>query len=155
MDFVQQRMRSSGTEVHALFYPWAAIGMNIGAVVSLRHKDYFNYLPGLCLIIPFLLFDHTTGARLVVVKLGLEFEIAAGIPILIPSACFTHYNTILEEAGVRNSFTAWTDGSIFLWRDLNGRSFSDVSVDEQRDFKRSMAERVARGFDLFPKRSVA
>lgn len=68
--------------------------------------------------------------------------------------CFTHYNTVLEEAGVRNFFTAWTDGSIFLWRDLNGRSFSDFSIEEQRDFKHSMAARVACGFNLFPKRTV-
>ncbi|KAI0055134.1 hypothetical protein BV25DRAFT_1784454, partial [Artomyces pyxidatus] len=55
------------------------------------HKDFLNFVTGLCLIIPFGSFDHTKSCRLVVRELGLEFEVGAGVPILIPSALYTQY----------------------------------------------------------------
>ncbi|KAI0037875.1 hypothetical protein FA95DRAFT_1506397, partial [Auriscalpium vulgare] len=120
-----------------------------------RHVDFFNLGPGWCMIIPFGDFDHRRDCRLVVEELGMEFEVAAGVPIWIPSATFHHYNTILVSRGVRYSFTAWTSGSLFQWRDLNGRAVNQLSSEERRQYLASLADRLIEGVRMFPLRSEA
>ncbi|KAI0039262.1 hypothetical protein FA95DRAFT_1504409 [Auriscalpium vulgare] len=146
LDFVEDAI----PDVRAAFYPFACFAFNVGTVVCNPHKDFLNFITGLCLIIPFGKFDHTTCCRLIVRELGVEFEVGAGIPILIPSAMYTHYNTLLTKAGVRQSFTAWTGGPVVQWADLNGRSVSQLSKKEHEQYASSLPMRLAEGLALFP-----
>ncbi|KAI0037968.1 hypothetical protein FA95DRAFT_1506238, partial [Auriscalpium vulgare] len=141
------------TGCEALFYPFASFAFNIGDVSCRRHVDFFNLGPGWCMIIPFGHFDHKRDCRLVVEELGMEFEVAAGVPIWIPSATFHHYNTQLVSHGVRYSFTAWTSGSLFQWRDLNGRAVNQLTTDERRQYLASLADRLIEGVKMFPYKS--
>lgn len=147
MDYVTERR--PGTR--ACFFPWASFSFNLGLVVSRIHKDRLNLLFGLCLIIPFGVFNHQTSCRLVVHELGCEFEVGAGIPIWIPSALYSHYNTILVGMGVRESFVAWTGGPVFQWFDLGGRSVNSLTVSEKQEYLASMPFRIAQGLCRFPK----
>lgn len=146
MDFVEATCPSA----RACFYPWASFAFNLGTVVSLLHKDLLNLLFGLCLIIPFGKFNHRVSCRLVVKELGCEFEVGAGIPLFIPSALYSHYNTELCDMGFRESFVAWIGGPVFQWADLGGCSLSSLSPAEMAAYLESLPSRIAQGLASFP-----
>ncbi|KAI0043923.1 hypothetical protein FA95DRAFT_1608994 [Auriscalpium vulgare] len=148
MDYINDALPGVG----AAFYPFACFAFNLGDVMCRPHKDFLNFITGVCLIIPFGDFDHTTSCRLVVQELGLEFEVAAGIPIIIPSAMYTHYNNLLNRMGVRQSFTAWTGGPVIQWVDLKGRAVNELTREEEQEYRDSLTTRIARGLALFPVR---
>lgn len=149
MDFVQKYR--PGTR--PCFDPWASFCINMGLVISDDHKDLWNLLFGLCLIIPFGFFDFCTCARLGIKELGVEFEVAPGVPIWVPSAMYTHYNTELKKMGMRQSLVAWTGAPIFQWKDLDGRALAKLSPSEKAEYVASLPRRIAEGLTLFPLRS--
>ncbi|KAI0054221.1 hypothetical protein BV25DRAFT_1817297, partial [Artomyces pyxidatus] len=71
-------------------------------------------------------------------------------PILIPSALYTQYNTLLQGLGVRQSFTAWMGGPVVQWADLGGRAVSSLSRAEKKAYIASLPKRLAEGLALFP-----
>ncbi|KAI0056513.1 hypothetical protein BV25DRAFT_1813952, partial [Artomyces pyxidatus] len=146
-DFVAEKL----PDCNAAFYPFASFAFNVGRVVTAKHKDHQNLIAGLCMIIPFGTFDYRTCCRFVVVELGLEFEVAAGVPIFIPSAMYTHYNTALAAIGVRESFVAWTGAAVAQWVDLGGRAVNELSKAEKADYLRNLAMCLADGLALFPR----
>lgn len=125
----------------------------MGLVISNNHKDLWNLLFGFCLIIPFDFFDFRSCARLGIKELGVEFEVAPGVPIWVPSAMYTHYNTELTKMGMRKSLVAWTGAPIFQWEDLGGRPLTRLSVSEKAAYVASLPRRIAEGLSLFPFRS--
>ncbi|KAI0041642.1 hypothetical protein FA95DRAFT_1501168 [Auriscalpium vulgare] len=137
----------------ALFYPFASFAINVGEVCCRRHVDFSNLGPGWCMIVPFGNFDHKRDCRLLVEELGLEFEVAAGVPIWLPSATFHHYNSILVTLGVRFSFAAWTSGSLFQWRDLNGRAVNQLTDAERQEYQERLVDILKDGVKMFTVRS--
>lgn len=100
------------------------------------HLDFAN--TGVCVVVPFGDFDPTASARIVLEELGVEVELAPGVPFLFPSALFYHYNTTLCCAGVCYSFVAWMGASLVQWYKLDGRVFCDLCLWCQK-FMRSTA----------------
>lgn len=146
IDYVQERR--PGT--YACFHPWASVCLTLGDVAVDEHKDRWNLLFGWCHIIPFNFFDHRVSSRIGIVELGVEFEVGPGIPIWVPSAMYTHYNTLLREKGMRQSLVAWTGAPIFQWKDLGGRSVSRLTAAEKADYIASLPRHIAEGLACFP-----
>lgn len=143
-------VKAKHPEVDAAFYPFASFAINSGSrVVTLGHIDKANF--GLCLLIPFGNFDPEQ-ARLVLEELGVEIEVAPGVPVLFPSALYYHYNTALEAAGIRNSFVAWMGGSLVQWYALGGMAVRDLCKSAAKDYKSAAAraERIQLWLDMFP-----
>lgn len=77
------------------------------------------------------------------------------MPIWIPSAAFTHYNTPLVTGGaVRGSAVFWTGGTMFQHFELDGRMVSELSRDELLLYRLGKAARISEGIARFPRRSV-
>ncbi|KAH9923082.1 uncharacterized protein B0H18DRAFT_847485, partial [Fomitopsis serialis] len=104
--------------LESLFYPFASFALNVGDVVSSRHLDSTNLGPGLCCIIPFGVFNPSKDCRIGLAELGCEVEVGPGVPIWIPSAAFTHYNTpLVTEGATRGSAVFWTGGTMFQYHE--------------------------------------
>ena len=135
----------------AAFHPFAAFGFNIGRkIVTAPHKDHQNFVTGLCLVIPFDHFDHKASCRLILKEFGIEMEVGAGVPVLIPSALVTHYNTAMQDAGIRMSFTAWSAGSLFQWVDLGNQPLCALSQSEQAEEHARIPQKILEGLERFP-----
>ncbi|GBE89790.1 hypothetical protein SCP_1701150 [Sparassis crispa] len=146
LDYVLEK--DAGLE--ALFYPFASFALNAGIVVTLPHLDSTNYGPGLCCIMPYGTFDLAQDCRIGIAKLGYEIEVGPGVPVFIPSAMFTHYNTILISKGMRGSLVFWTGGSIFQWVELGGKMVSELSGPEHEVYIKGLAARILAGLARFP-----
>ncbi|KAH9922190.1 uncharacterized protein B0H18DRAFT_521974 [Fomitopsis serialis] len=138
----------------ALFYPFASFALNMGEVICARHLDCTNLGPGLCCIIPFGQYDPSSDCRIGLAELGCEVEVAPGVPLWIPSAAFTHYNTALVTGGAwRGSAVFWTGGTMFQYHELGGRMVSELSVTERSEYQAARDSRIAAGIARFPERS--
>ncbi|KIO21801.1 hypothetical protein M407DRAFT_28614 [Tulasnella calospora MUT 4182] len=137
-----------------LWGPFASIAVNSGgSVQAWYHKDGDNLPAGLCVIIPFGLFNHSTSAHLVIDFNGtpIRFELPAGVPFFMPSALLAHYNTCLMGDGeTRGSLVFWTSGKLFQWVDLGGRSVKDLTLEELRAWLGAGQERAQEAFGRFP-----
>lgn len=142
-------MESEGTVVQKHFYPFACLAVNCHPTVCLPHRDFKNVIAGVCCIMPFGDFQPHT-ARLVVQELELEIEVAPGVPIFIPSAVFTHWNTAMEKAGVRGSIVYWTGAALFQWLQLGFRSLKSLSKNEHALYKATMPQLLREGISRFP-----
>ncbi|KAH9924809.1 uncharacterized protein B0H18DRAFT_877739 [Fomitopsis serialis] len=141
--------------LESLFYPFASFALNVGDVVCSRHLDCTNLGPGLCCIVPFGTFDPSEDCRIGVAELGCEVEVGPGVPIWLPSAAFTHYNTpLMTEGATRGSAVFWTGGTMFQHRELGGRMVSELAPDELLLYRSGRAQRIADGIARFPMRSV-
>lgn len=148
-DAIAQKCAEEGSPIQRPFYPFASVGVNCHPTVCVRHRDGKNVVAGVCCIVPFGTFD-SRKARLVLEELNLEVEVAAGVPIFIPSAVFHHWNTALEGAGVRGSVAYWTGSSLFQWHDLGYRALNSFSSQFQNKYSKEAAARVRKGLDRFP-----
>lgn len=114
--------------------------------------DGENY--GLCAVIPFVMdghsYDASKGGKLVIHELKVAIEVRPGVPILFPSALYQHYNTALNDAGFRCSFTAWFGGALVQWADLGGRAKSELSVEEAAAWDSKLEQRIQEWVDIFP-----
>ncbi|KAL6300926.1 hypothetical protein BKA93DRAFT_739538 [Sparassis latifolia] len=136
--------------LEALFYPFTSFAFNVGVVVTLPHLDSTNYGPGLCCIMPYGTFDPSQDCRIGIAELGYEIEVGPGVPVFIPSALFTHYNTVLISKGMRGSLVFWTGGSIFQWVELGGQMVSDLSEAEREAYVNGVAARISAALARFP-----
>ncbi|KAI0368677.1 hypothetical protein BV20DRAFT_947663, partial [Pilatotrama ljubarskyi] len=146
LDFILERDEN----LTAPFHPFASFAVNTGRVVTKPHLDSSNFGAGLCCIVPFGNFDPSQDCRLGICELQYEVEVAPGVPIFIPSANFTHYNTTLLSMGVRGSVVLWTHGSLFQYSDLGGRTVRSLSEAERAHYHSSLPERIAEGVSRFP-----
>lgn len=132
-------------------YPFCGMCINVGEVICKPHRDVLNYRPGPCCIIPFGTLYSNTDCRVGVDELGLEFELAAGIPLYILSAIFRHYNTPkVSKNTMRGSIVIWTGGSIFQYCDLRGRTIGDLNKSEYENYCRMKGYRIRTAVDRFP-----
>lgn len=141
MDYITARRPG----VRALFHPFASVAINMEGVQCHEHRDSENLATGLCVVIPFGDFDPSKDGRLVIKELGLEFELAPGVPIMFPSAMYTHYNTELKTRGLRASLVLWSGASLFQWVDLKGKAVKELSGTEKRLYNKKAAERLREG----------
>ncbi|KAI1792027.1 hypothetical protein LXA43DRAFT_855745, partial [Ganoderma leucocontextum] len=111
-------------------------------VVCKAHKDTVNYGPGVCCIVPFGNFDPTVSARLALAEAGVEVEVGPGVPVFIPSAVFTHRNTSLAPGSFRGSIVLWSNGSLFQYFDLGGRSVNSLTLAEKHDYLAGASSRL-------------
>ena len=138
-----------GEPVQPLFGPFACVAVNSPPTICLPHRDSKNVMAGVCCIIPFGHFEPTS-ARLVVGEIEVEIEVAAGVPIFIPSAIFTHWNTQLEGLGVRGSVVYWSGASLLQWAQLGYRALKTLSEEEASLWRASAQSRLKEGLDRFP-----
>lgn len=154
---VWELMKLKHPDVTPGMFPFASFAVNIAGeeqvVITLGHIDLANF--GVCLVIPFGDFDPEAGARVVLEELGIEVEVAPGVPLIFPSALYYHYNTALEKAGFRNSFVAWMGGSLVQWYKLGGMAFADLCAECQKKYrsKAGRADRKKLWMDMFPAQS--
>lgn len=146
---------ANNASLEALFYPFASFAINVGEVVCARHLDCTNLGPGLCCIVPFGQYDPSMDCRLGLAELGCEVEVGPGVPIWIPSAAFTHYNTpLVTEGACRGSAVFWTGGTLFQFHALGGRMVSELNAAERRQYHSERNSRIATGIARFPERSL-
>ncbi|KAK4702107.1 hypothetical protein P7C70_g4119, partial [Phenoliferia sp. Uapishka_3] len=118
--------------LYFLFGAFASFCLNTGWNVACRpHRDGHNLGPGLCGIFAWGDFDSTRSGWLVLEEAKLCVEVGSGDVFLFPSAIFTHWNTPLVGGDKRNSLAFWTGASLFLWSDCGGKSFKELSEEEQ------------------------
>ena len=97
--------------------PWAAAALNFGPqTVCFKHADYGNLAFGWCCITALGDYDYTKGGHLVLWDLKLVIEFPPGATILIPSSAIHHSNTRIQTGEHRYSFTQYSSGGIFRWR---------------------------------------
>lgn len=138
--------------------PWgvySAISVNSGGKVSTRkHTDCKNYAAGMCAIVANGDFDFTQSAFLFV-ELGdviYRIELPPGIPVFIPSALVTHWNSrIIGPREYRGSLVYWMSGALVRYMELEGRKVSDLERQERSNYENGRAARVKEGMDLFPR----
>ncbi|KAH9936454.1 uncharacterized protein B0H18DRAFT_868479, partial [Fomitopsis serialis] len=124
-------------------------------VVCERHLDCTNLGPGLCCIVPFGQFDPAADCRVGLADLDCEVEVGPGVPLLIPSAAFTHYNTpLVTEGARRGSAVFWTGGTMFQYRELDGRMVSELTSAERDQYHLGRVSRIAAGIARFPERNI-
>ena len=98
--------------------PWASTALNFGPqTVCCKHADYGNLAFGWCCITALGDYDYTQGGHLVLWDLKLVVEFPPGSTILIPSSAVHHSNTRIQPSERRYSFTQYTAGGLFRWRD--------------------------------------
>ncbi|KAK4690659.1 hypothetical protein P7C70_g9522, partial [Phenoliferia sp. Uapishka_3] len=72
----------------------------VGPVDVSPHLDYKNPAGGVCVVIPYGVFDSTRKHWLVLWDLGIIIEVPAGVAIAFPSALILHWNcNLVETAG--------------------------------------------------------
>lgn len=131
---------------------FASMTINLGKkTATIMHRDHQNFGFGVCIAIPFGDFDHEESGRLCV-RLGdddYEFELPGGVPMFLPSALLTHWNTEVRPKDRRGSLVLWMPGALIRWFRLNGRNLKDMSKEEQDEWRRGMKERVQEWLKLY------
>ena len=122
-----------------------------GRVVTKDHTDEHDQ-PGMCVIFPFGTYDHTESARLVCEDLGVDIEMPAGVPLLLPSALLRHRNTriIGGQEVVRCSMVFWSAGGPFRWMDLGGKMVKNLTDDEKAARKARSSSRLGEILSWYP-----
>jgi hypothetical protein len=108
--------------------------------------------PGMCVIIPFGRNDHRESARLVCEDLGVDIEMPAGVPLLLPSALLRHRNTqiIGGHEVIRCSMVFWSAGGPFRWMDLGGKMVKDLTDAEKVARKARSSSRLGEILSWYP-----
>ncbi|THU84125.1 hypothetical protein K435DRAFT_688159, partial [Dendrothele bispora CBS 962.96] len=80
--------------------------------------------------------------------LKMVIEFPAGTSMLIPSGYCRHGNTAVV-GGCRYSFTQYSAGGLFRYRDDEMRTRSSMSDDEGKRRKREAKDKVLEGLKLY------
>lgn len=136
--------------------PWgvfSAISVNSGGDVwTKRHRDSKNWATTFCAIVAFGKFDFTKSAFLYCEFNGVVYriELPPGIPIFIPSALITHWNSkIVGPNEYRGSIVYWLSGALVRYMELNGRKVGDLEGEEKRAYHKGAQARLAKALTLW------
>lgn len=136
---------------------FASLTINLGGqTATTKHRDHLNFGFGECVVIPFGEYDHEESARLCV-RLGdedYEFELPEGVPMFLPSALLTHWNTRVQPKDRRGSLVLWMPGALIRWFRLGGRNLKDMTKQEQDEWRAGVKARVAEWLKLYTQVSV-
>ncbi|EJD34134.1 hypothetical protein AURDEDRAFT_76451, partial [Auricularia subglabra TFB-10046 SS5] len=117
---LEAELNAKYPDMHGAFpgFPMMSKTTNTGKKTRTpEHVDFKNALFGMCVIAIFGKFDHTKSGMLVLRELKVLLPLAPGDIVFIPSALITHGNTELAAADVRRSWTLFTAGGLFRFRD--------------------------------------
>ncbi|PPQ97626.1 hypothetical protein CVT26_002549, partial [Gymnopilus dilepis] len=134
--------------------PWAAAALNFGPqTICNKHADYGNLAFGWCCITALGDYDYRKGGHLVLWDLKRVIEFPPGATILIPSSAIYHSNTIIQPDERRYSFTQYSAGGIFRWRD-NGyktvaQSRSTMAPEEISSLLSQLSTQLSFGLSLY------
>lgn len=96
---------------------FAGSTVNLGPqTVCDRHRDFLNFIFGLCLLFIFGNFDSEKGGHLVLHEPKLIIRLRPGDIFLFPSACITHSNIPIQANETRRSLTSYSAGGLFRYR---------------------------------------
>ncbi|KZV85178.1 hypothetical protein EXIGLDRAFT_571457, partial [Exidia glandulosa HHB12029] len=96
--------------------PFAAHTFNLGPHVQcLLHRDSLNWPRGICPVIVFGNFDHTTSGQFIMVEPKVVLELQHGDVFIFLSSLLTHGNAPLREGEERMSWTCWMAGGLMRW----------------------------------------
>ncbi|THU86476.1 hypothetical protein K435DRAFT_683546, partial [Dendrothele bispora CBS 962.96] len=110
---------------------------------TMEHVDYFNYITGWCGITALGHFNHTKGAQMILWDLKLVIEFPPVSSMLIPSCFLRHSNTAVPTGETRQSFTEFSAGGLFRYKDDEMRTRVSMS-NEERKQKETEARESAR-----------
>ncbi|KAK1236161.1 hypothetical protein PQX77_000592 [Marasmius sp. AFHP31] len=114
---ILHQLRVDNSELEVTFEQccFAALNVNFGSAVTLRHTDYLNLLFGQCAVFPVGDYDYTKGGHLVLWDLKLAIQFPPGSVILLPSALLEHCNASISAAETRSSITFYSASGLFRW----------------------------------------
>lgn len=99
---------------HSVF---AGSTVNLGPqTVCDPHRDFLNFIFGLCLVVAFGDFDSEKGGHLILHEPKLIIRLRPGDMILFPSGCITHSNMPIQPHETRGSLTSYTAGGLFRYK---------------------------------------
>lgn len=142
---------SASRDLNFLGGTFSSVCLNTGDnVATKRHRDLFNLLLGLCLILVLGNFDSTFGGHLVLEEAQVIVELARGDMFFLPSAMFTHSNTPIKAGDTRNSMAYWTSGNVFLWAELDEKAMSRCTEAQKAAFRKRREGLLAQLLSHFP-----
>ncbi|KAK7021080.1 hypothetical protein VNI00_017526 [Paramarasmius palmivorus] len=112
-----------------------------GDVWTFKHRDHFNWAYGWCFVTALGQFDHRVGGQLVLWELKLVVDFPHGATIAIPSAAITHSNLPVAQGSQRVSFTQYTAGAIFRWRENGFRTEKQLKEDDEKSYRDAMLKK--------------
>lgn len=128
--------------LHGAFpgFPMHNTTVNTGQQVATpEHVDFKNVLFGMCIIAVFGKFNHKKHGLLILRELKVMLQVAPGDIVFIPSALLTHGNTELAPTDVRRSWTLFTSGGLFRFRDAGYTTAEELkrtgNAERLRDFE--------------------
>ncbi|KAL0577957.1 hypothetical protein V5O48_004028 [Marasmius crinis-equi] len=104
-------------------------------VWTYKHRDFFNWPFGWCFITALGRFDATKGGQLVLWELKLVIDFPAGATVAIPSAVVTHSNIPVAKGDMRSSFTEYSSGLIFRWRENGFRTEKELEKEDKKKYQ--------------------
>lgn len=129
---------------------FAGVTFNFGPqACTVEHKDHLNIPTGWCAVVALGDFDADEGGHLIVWDLKLMIRFPRGGVIFLPSALFSHSNTVVPKGQRRYSFTQYTAGGLARWVECGCMSQKEFIRRGYR-FSRSPQERWAEGLRRFP-----
>ncbi|EJD39887.1 hypothetical protein AURDEDRAFT_44055, partial [Auricularia subglabra TFB-10046 SS5] len=117
---LERELNAKYPDMHGAFpgFPMMSQTTNTGKKTRTpEHVDFKNALFGMCVIAVFGTFDHKKSGMLILRELKVLLPLAPGDIVFIPSALITHGNTDLAADDVRGSWTLFTAGGLFRYRD--------------------------------------
>ncbi|PPQ82213.1 hypothetical protein CVT26_009203 [Gymnopilus dilepis] len=134
--------------------PWASAALNFGPqTVCCRHADYGNLAFGWCCITALGDFDYTKGGHLILWDLKLVVEFPPGSTILIPSSAIHHSNTRIQSGEHRYSFTQYSSGGLFRWRDNDFQTVENhrgsLTTEETASLLTKLSSQLSFGLSLY------
>jgi hypothetical protein len=134
-----------------------AATFNLSAnTVTIPHRDWRNVFNGWCAVYAMGSFNYKRRGLLVLHDFKLIIQFPPGAIFLIPSAACTHSNSSIrvDLGESRYSFTCYTAGALFRWRDYGYRTevqFRQENEEELEKVKRAHVVRRERAINLFSK----
>ena len=93
--------------------------------MTYTHTDHLNYASGWCAVVALGSFNPDLGGHLVLWDLGIAIRFPPGSLLFLPSAILRHSNVAVAPGHHRYSFTQYTAGGLFRWRECGYRSQKD------------------------------
>lgn len=118
---LEKELEEFNNNLHGAFpgFPMHNITVNTGLrVATPLHVDFKNALFGMCILAVFGKFNHKMQGLLILRELKVMLQVAPGDIVFLPSALLTHGNTELAPTDIRRSWTLFTSGGLFRFRDM-------------------------------------
>ncbi len=130
---------------------FAAATFNLGPSTStFRHRDYLNYVLGMCPVYAGGNFDSKRGGHLILWDLKLVIQFPVGSTIIFPSALLKHSNIPVQPGESHFSFTQFTAAGLFHWVYNGFKSDREILETGQCIEKVGLQERIwERGLKFF------